>query len=265
MKFMDEMESALNNVENDFQKLEHLVEVEKAIRSITPHRFSINLAAFKKYMPEIASFLENYQPKSLKIIATSSGVANVIDPETGVPFYGEDPFDDCLKQVEQFIDNPHFSNISYPENEENPLNFIHTSYMNKLWGTYLEYDGMHESLHHIPNYYPTLLMFGIGLGYQLGYLYERVKVELLYIVEPNCDVFYASVCCFDWASLLYYIDKEGLEININVGCRFEEFTHDFINSLFSKGNYRCSRVALYQHYPSTALTEVITNLEKNTI
>lgn len=252
----------LSDVEKSVTTLQQLVEVEQAIRAVAPLRFSENLEAFKKYLPDIGRFLDTYQPNALKILATPSGVANVLDPATGVPLYGEDPFADCLAQVEHFIESPHFTDINFPEAEDNPLNFIHTRYLNEMWGMFLEAKDEHAPLTHIPQYIPTVLMFGLGLGYQLGYLYERTKVELLYIVEPDCDLFYASVCCFDWASLLAYIDRESLSININLGGRYEEFTHDFINSLFSNGNYRTSRVALYQHYPSQILSGVIGNLER---
>ncbi|MEH8165445.1 hypothetical protein [Aeromonas allosaccharophila] len=91
----------LSDVEKSVTTLQQLVEVEQAIRAVAPLRFSENLEAFKKYLPDIGRFLDTYQPNALKILATPSGVANVLDPATGVPLYGEDPFADCLAQVER--------------------------------------------------------------------------------------------------------------------------------------------------------------------
>ena len=52
---------------------------------------------------------------------------------------------------------------------------------------------------------PILVVNGIGLGYHLAEIYERIDVMNLIIVEPDLDVFYLSLYCFDWANLLNYL------------------------------------------------------------
>lgn len=77
------------------------------------------------------------------------------------------------------------------------------------------------------------MFFGIGLGYSLAYLYERVEVANLIIVEPDLDVFYASLHAFDWQNLLKFLFENKYAINIMLGQTPFQFTQDLSNFIQS--------------------------------
>ncbi len=54
-------------------------------------------------------------------------------------------------------------------------------------------------------------------GYQLGYLYERCRVRNLFAFEPDLDMVYASLYCFDWHQLLVYMEQESLSLHLFIG------------------------------------------------
>ncbi|MBQ9273779.1 MAG: motility associated factor glycosyltransferase family protein [Succinivibrio sp.] len=66
------------------------------------------------------------------------------------------------------------------------------------------------------NLLPNLVMVGSGLGYPLAALYSKKEVLNVVLVEPDPDVFFASLHCFDWASLLTFLHHNGSALKVVV-------------------------------------------------
>ncbi|MNJ66377.1 hypothetical protein D3C77_624490 [compost metagenome] len=76
---------------------------------------------------------------------------------------------------------------------------MHVDYLNKLNAYLDEIASREDMLTQVPQEVPSALVFGVGLGYHLGYLYEQCKISTLFLFEPDLDLFYGSLFCFDWA------------------------------------------------------------------
>ena len=142
---------------------------------------------------------EAYQPaRPFKFFCTENGQPNLVWLDDDVAVYGAEPYLICETLVKEFMEKGALSKLSFSQ-EANPLEFMHVEYLNRL-NAYLDDISTREDMHgHIPNDVPSALVFGVGLGYHLGYLYERCKIGTLFLFEPDLDLFYASLFCFDWS------------------------------------------------------------------
>ena len=105
-------------------------------------------------------------------------------------------------------------------------------------------------------------MLGLGLGYQLAFLYEKFTPVNIYIIEPDTDLFYLSLCVLDYAYIFEYISERHL------GIKFI-FTDDPESIMLDLDNY-CSKYGMniavktfYQHYASPRLSEIRHRLERD--
>ena len=75
-----------------------------------------------------------------------------------------------------------------------------------------------EEAGQLPEVVKSLIMFGIGLGYQIEALFAQKEVEKLFLCEPNRDFFFASLFAIDWQHILTDADKNNRRIYINIAC-----------------------------------------------
>ena len=52
-------------------------------------------------------------------------------------------------------------------------------------------------------------------------IYEQCSPRVLFVIEPNFDLFYASLFTFDWHTLLEHLNEVGLSIHIFLGQKDE--------------------------------------------
>lgn len=97
---------------------------------------------------------------------------------------------------------------------------------------------------------PLVVVSGMGLGYILGELYERVHVPNLVIVEPDPDIFFASLHTFDWKNLLDFIFEEHLSIDILIDDNPQLCFDEFASVMNNKGAFLSTSPFLLVHYSS---------------
>ncbi|MDF2178310.1 DUF115 domain-containing protein [Aliiglaciecola sp. CAU 1673] len=239
------------------------IDAARQLDRLMPEQFQKNLKAFEKHMPEIHKQFKDYKSDKLKMFATASGVINVVESSTGIPLYGEDPLKECHEQVEQFFKKPFRSEITFTSNEKNPENFIHVEYMNRIYGLYEEASEVLEPLETLPKRVGTLFVFGSGLGYHIEELIEKLTIENLYIIEPNNDVFYASLYTADWFRILEKVDKDNTHIVLNIGVEYKDITNDLFNDLHEKGSYHACASYLYLHYQTENIRKLINQVSED--
>lgn len=259
----------MENIDHELQSIHQQAErilaqgnQEKAMADVLPLRFEVNFSAFEKYIPNIAETFRNYQPqKSYRLFCTENGIPNLEWIDKNVAIYGADPFSECEEQIKNILTYDNLARLDFSL-ENNPLGFVHIDFLNKL----VECNNRaSQQLAHItktPDSVPLLVMFGVGLGYQLGYLYERCRVNNLFLFEPDLDLFYASLFCFDWASLLEYLDKENLGLHIFLGQDEKTVMSDLITVMHSRGAFLISNALLCWHYPSPEIFKLIEQVKK---
>lgn len=258
-----DLDILLSSAEATLSSLSKKREVEEALSLSLPKTFNLNIAAFKKYIPEVAARFENYNANQVKLVATEDGVANLIDPETGVPLYNDTPLAQCKEQVERNKQSPKFAKIAYTLEESNENTFIHTKYLTQMHDLYLGVQQKLEPLNAIPEHLGAMIVFGVGLGYHLEMLLEDIKIDHLYVCEPNNDWFFASLHTCKWYELLQKLDEQGGSLTLNIGVSWEQFSSDFINNIKNIGSFYAVNAVIYQHYPSAKLSEIINQFAKD--
>ena len=135
--------------------------------------FELNIRAFQKYFPDIAEKFLSHQPsEKFNLFLNDNGQANIIDYSTGVPFYRDNIEKQIEEQVQSSIDNPIFSkiNYSYLENLDNPYDFMHVDLIKDAGAAYNQAKNNLEGNSCLDSKLPSVVIFGVGLGYHLDKL-----------------------------------------------------------------------------------------------
>ena len=259
---MLDLDKIIADAEQTASKLALQAKQEEALRKVVPARYANNISAFEKYIPSIAETFRNYSPnKKFKIFCSENGIPNLEWLDTNVAIYGDDPYSECKKQVEVILSCSSVTRLNYGR-ESNPLGFVHVDYLNKLSACNEDALARLDLISKIPDSIPLTVMFGCGLGYQLGYLYEQCRVGNLFLFEPDLDLFYASLCCFDWVSLLEYIHNENLGVHIFLGHDEKNIMNDFITAIHKRGAFLAANALICWHYPSVEIFKLIEQVKK---
>lgn len=251
------LDAVLAKAEQEALRLEQQAEQEAAMAIALPLRFEQNMAAFRQYIPHIADMYEHYQPaRPFRFFCNENGQPNLAWLDDEVAVYGAEPYLICETLVKEFMDKGGLSKFSFSQ-EANPLGFIHVEYLNKL-SNYLNDITLQEKiLTKVPNEVPSALVFGVGLGYHLGYLYEHCKISTLFLFEPDLDLFYASLYCFDWAELLTYLHRENLGLHILLGQDEKTVVKDFAAAIQSRGSFLIANAFVMWGYQNGDINKII--------
>lgn len=256
------IDAALIKAEQDALRLQQQAEQEAAMKVALPLRFAQNMAAFRQYIPHIADMYEGYQPaRPFKFFCNENGQPNLAWLDDDVAVYGAEPYLICETLVKEFMEKGGLSRFSFSQ-EANAIGFVHVDYLNRL-NAYLDDISTREKmLGQVPHEVPSALIFGVGLGYHLGYLYERCKIGTLFLFEPDLDLFYASLFCFDWAPLLTYLHQENLGLHILLGQDEETIVKDFASAIHSRGSFLIANAFIMWGYQNERIRKLIEKVQQ---
>ena len=258
-----ELNDLLSLAQGKVDSLTLQTEKENDLKKSMQLRFKQNLESFEHYFPDLAKKFKYYNPESFSIVCAPSGDANLLDKSSGLPFYGDDPRAHCKEQVNNRMDKPQFTSLSFSQYEDMEIDFLHTVYLDRIYNIYLEAKEKLEPLNTVPEHLGSAIIFGVGLGYHLEYIFEQTMVDTIYVVEPDNDVFYASLYTCNWTQVLKKIDENDGEINLNIGVDYKHFFDDFTNAMRHRGMFNSVNTWLYQHYPSIELSHLIDEFRNN--
>lgn len=256
------IDAALIKAEQEALRLRQQAEQEAAMAVALPLRFEQNMAAFRQYIPHIADMYEHYQPaRPFRFFCNENGQPNLAWLDDDVAVYGKEPYLICETLVTEFMEKGGLSKFSFSQ-EANPLGFMHVEYLNRLNAYLGDISAKEALLAHVPSEVPSALVFGVGLGYHLGYLYERCKIGTLFLFEPDLDLFYGSLFCFDWAPLLSYLHQENLGLHILLGQDEETIVKDFASAIHSRGSFLVANAFIMWGYQSDKIKKLIERLQQ---
>lgn len=256
------IDEALVQAEQEALRLQQQAEQEAAMAVALPLRFEQNMAAFRQYIPHIADMYEAYQPaRPFRFFCNENGQPNLAWLDDDVAVYGKEPYLICETLVTEFMEKGGLSKFSFSQ-EANPLGFMHVEYLNKL-NAYLDGISAREAmLDRVPHEVPSALIFGVGLGYHLGYLYEQCKIGTLFLFEPDLDLFYGSLFCFDWAPLLAYLHQENLGLHILLGQDEETIVKDFASAIHRRGSFLIANAFIMWGYQGDKIKKLIEKVQQ---
>ena len=273
MNSFNDFQKSISLLEQTQKEIKNAITAQKAMIENIPYYLERNLATLQKHFPNLYKKFKNYTLNdNYKLTCNSNGEPNIICPD-GHLFYSQNPFSDCKMQVEDYINNFYKWTIISDDNQENNhFNQIHFYYKNKLFSKVAD---LREKLteqnifkrqgnQQIFESVPMMFMFGVGLGFHLGYLYERITPVNLYIIEPCSDFFYLSLCVFDYSNLIDYVKTQNLGLKFFIGEDHSKMLMD-ISTYSAKYPMNFATTSFYNHYPSEKMRELWKTLEGNIV
>ena len=243
------------------QNLKSTVEAQKALQNNIPYYLEKNLNCLRENFPKLYDKFKDYQLKEdFKLTCNRNGEPNIVYPD-GHLLYSETPFSDCLNQVNEFLNKFYdYTFITDIGQEKNNFNQLHFHYKNKLYTKIYdlavrlkEHDIYRKSYKtQNPESVPLMFMYGLGLGFQLGYLYEKFTPINIYIIEPNSDFFYLSLCVFDYPPLIAYIKSKQLGLKFFIDDDVHHLCTDYYRYNL-KYETNLPVISFFCHYESSTL------------
>lgn len=257
---MTELEQLLQQAENALSELMQQNERERRFAEESRQRFDANIQAFEKYYPDIAKTIKDYQPREdFRIIVTSTGVGNFVPSHATVPIYSDDPIEQTRQQLEKNTAKGYYSLTEYSYDIDDKDRRIHSLFMAKLSKIVKSYrDKKAEPIKELPEHFPSAMLFGVGLGYIVTELLTKHSFDYIFISEPDLEVFYASLFCTDWSSVIKALDEVNGTLFLQVGLSVDEFFSSLYKVANDIGAHSIVRAFCHQHYPSVRVNQQIT-------
>jgi hypothetical protein len=218
-----------------------------------------NLEAFKQFFPDIYNEYKDYTPKKWLPIANSEGEVNLVKIDSLHSWYGESPKRDCTLNFENFNEQPNKDGLVLGYNGTKLAHYIHYQFVKETEELLKQAE---EEVGALPDKVPSIIMFGLGVGYQLEKLLDEHTVEKLFICEPNPDFFYASLFAIDWQAIFEKVEKSETRIYLNIGDDGANLFRDLLSQFYAIGPYILNSTYFYQSYYNASLNSAISQLRE---
>ncbi|QDG37693.1 motility associated factor glycosyltransferase family protein [Alteromonas mediterranea] len=218
-----------------------------------------NLAAFKKYFPAIYKTFKNYKAEVWVPVEGDNGEINVLKKSNLVSWYGLSPRQECNLNFENFSEQPNKDGLILGYKGKKLKKYLHYQFVNRT-EKLLEQVEQEEGT--LPETLKSLILFGVGVGYQIETMLVKHNVEKLFICEPNTDFFHASLYAINWDEILADIDQNEGRLYINIGDDGTNLFKDLLNQFYSIGPYILANTYFYQSYYNAVLVSAIANLRE---
>lgn len=254
-------------------------------------RFKKNIEAFRKYYPEISDKFENYVPqKSIDFFCSNSGTPNMAftgDKKSYYEEYCSTQYRDFeIEQFEKLITKSDSNkSIDYTDPKEftrfqvkdilkgkinifnnycgeDPYGQFHYKYFANISKIYQQKFKGDVCTVDDARIVPLFFMIGVGLGYQLWELYKKIDIFHLVIIEPDNDVFFASLHTFNWEKLLKKINADGNKLTIILEANADTIGDKFSECFIMQGFYTLGAHFIYLTRESESNYRIIDELKK---
>ncbi len=218
-----------------------------------------NLTAFKKYFPDIYKEYQNYTPKKWLPVTNSNGEVNLVKIDSLHSWYGESPKQDCTLNFENFNEQPNKDGLILGYRGTKLAHYIHYQFVKETEELLKQAE---EEVGALPDNVPSIIMFGLGVGYQLETLLSEHTVEKLFVCEPNPDFFYASLFAIDWQAIFETVEESETRIYLNIGDDGTNLFRDLLSQFYAIGPYILNSTYFYQSYYNASLNSAISQLRE---
>lgn len=244
-----------------------LVELQKKLLENLQFQFQNNLIAFKEFMPDIYHRFKNYKVKNpFEFFCMDNGVANIQFKNSGKIFYScNNPQTYTDEDVIQFLKETTPKKTFYKD-EVDVFGQIHHRYNNEIVNLLnknnINLDNKSNTLYDLKAM-PFLILYGLGLGYPLSSLYSNIEIADLFVIEPDEDMFYASLYAFDYASLLIFLNDNNYSLHLCIGKTDEDALLDLINFCQIEGKFLSACSSFFIHNITDDIKDTFNYILKN--
>jgi len=242
-------------------------------------RLSNNLAAFKEHLPDIYQAFSHYQEERFFLIYDQDGNINLFDRESEVALYSDNAVQQCLNTLSEYeknpVQRPYF--IASGDKKVDLVNYVHSNALKKVGehqknvvanlvrstidksiAENKEFSGDFSSCVN------SLFCLSTGLGFDVEKLYLERDIKHFYVIEPNLDVFYASLQLIDWASILEKSVDKGLDLHIVIESDKDKLVSAVSNLVVKSGKHNVAGAYLYSAFYLNDYKDLYENI-KSTI
>ncbi|WP_269517659.1 6-hydroxymethylpterin diphosphokinase MptE-like protein [Alteromonas sp. BMJM2] len=218
-----------------------------------------NLQAFKKYFPDIYKTFADYEPQIWLPVEGDNGEINILHKQSLVPWYGESPSQECILNFDNFSEQPNKDGLILGYNGRKLKKYLHYQFVSKTESLLKDVEQEEGGL---PETIKSLILFGVGVGYQIERLFKQHHVEKLFICEPNKDFFHGSLFAIKWDEILADIDEQEGRLYINIGDDGTNLFKDLLSQFYSIGPYILANTYFYQSYYNSVLVSALAQLRE---
>lgn len=247
-------------------RFKHLSQLQGQMSSMLIERFKRNIQVFSEFIPDIADTFRNYRPsRTLDFFCTENGIPNLMFPQNGneILYKTDNPLELCKEQIDDVLSKQRYVGTGYSK-EYDQFGQIHFRYLSHAVARVkaaMEGEGLctARELKSCPN----CVVVGIGLGYPVGLLCERMEIANLVLIEPDPDLFFASLHAFDWASLLQYMKENHYGINFLIGQTAQQLSEDLSGFYERHGRFLSGQCICFVHYANQEIRDLVSTLLKD--
>lgn len=222
-------------------------------------RFSRNLEALNRFFPEVYESFKSFSPQCWDAVANNAGKVNLRHKETGAYFYSNDPKSDCETSFSGFSKRPNKDGLILGYHGKKLRNYEHYQMVVKCDESLKKVEDFHGAL---PSDIKSMIVFGVGIGYQLETLTTSHSTQNLFLCEPNRDFFFASLYAIDWCQLLETLDERKARLYLNIGDDGSHLVEDLLRQFHTVGPYILANTFFYQGYYNAELVEAVGRLRE---
>jgi hypothetical protein len=222
-------------------------------------RFQTNLGAFLKFYPNIYAEFANYEPQTWAVVKNEINQVNLFNRDNGACWYGSHPAEEGYNQYKTFEQFPNKDGLILGYDGEKLKHYYHYRLVKQ---TEKLLQKAEDEACCLPDTIKSLILFGLGAGYQLESLLEHKEVEKLFICEPNRDFFFASLFAIDWATILDKIDRSDANLYINIGDDGTNLFRDLVRQFYNIGPYILGQTFFCEGYYNASLNASIVQLRE---
>ena len=233
-------------------------DTHEALNDTAP-RFVENLKAFKKYFPDIFDEFKEFTPAYWFPVKCENGDINLLDKTDNTLLLSNPRTEGELNQ-QNFARYPHKDGLIMGYTGGKLNDYLHYQYVEETEGLL---DKLHETKSHLPEEIKSLILFGLGFGYQLEALLASHSVNKLFICEPDRDFFYASLFAIDWQAIFDQTEAIEGRLYVNIGDDGSNLSNDLTHQFYAVGPYNLVDTYFYQSYFNPTLSHAIANMREH--
>ncbi|MDD7022940.1 MAG: DUF115 domain-containing protein [Aeromonadales bacterium] len=218
-------------------------------------RFGASMEAFKKYLPDVYESFKDYRPKkALQFFCAENGEPNLMFPDDGgrVLYDTGEPAERTGREIAALLERERMEGDE-PAMAYDPYGQITLRYSNEILRKAKEIIASQPKAAYSPaelGCVPNFIILGLGLGYPLQEALSRIEIANLIAIEPDSDLFYASIYACDWAGILKFLSDNNVALKLIVGKRGDDLAA-ILKDFYSKhGEFLSIFKVTYVHYGS---------------
>jgi hypothetical protein len=222
-------------------------------------RFSYNIELLQALFPELAGAYSDYIPKRWQPVESDDGELTLQHKETGLLFSGERPKEAGAAHYRNFVKYPNKDGLILDYNGTKLLPYLHYQFVKEVGEILSEVEDEKAEL---PESLKSVIMFGIGSGYQLLELVENHHIEALLVCEPEPDFFYAALHAIDFSQILKKFKNKETRLYFNIGDDGSHLFSDLMHQFHAIGPYVLQDTYFYQGYTRKDFADAIASLRE---